>query len=195
MSDDEAPHFRELEFNAFIEQLRSYTEIPTAIRRGEIAKRIVNLACQGCNSGKECINKVETKCYNCELCCENYEDCLNKKSDICNDCFNCGCVNCRPYSEDYDGCDIYPPQVYSERLTNYLRKMVSTLKESPIPFDKWAPYIDDTYLSDSEKRKLDYILNPPPLRSNEEIPEIRPYATNYNILRIMAGLPGLDYRD
>ncbi len=185
MSDDEAPHFRELEFNAFIEQLRSYTEIPTAIRRGEIAKRIVNLACQGCNSGKECINKVETKC------CENYEDCLNKKSDICNDCFNCGCVNCRPYSEDYDGCDIYPPQVYSERLTNYLRKMVSTLKESPIPFDKWAPYIDDTYLSDSEKRKLDYILNPPPLRSNEEIPEIRPYATNYNILRIMAGLPGL----
>ncbi len=197
MPDEDDLHARELEFNSFIEELRSYTEIPTTLCRGEIAVRAANFACQGCGKGQDCVDPHEPQCYECESCyAGNYYECPNKRS--CDDCFWCGCDNCRSNPDDYDGSDRYPAQEYRYRVKRYLGKMVSTLKELPIPFDQWTPYIDDTYLNDTEKKYLRNILNPPPPpppRSYEEIPGIRPYATNYNILRIMAGLPGLDYRD
>lgn len=189
---------RELEFNAFIEQLRSYTEIPTTLRRGEIAVRAANFACQGCGKGQDCIDPDEPQCGDCEHCyAGDYDECSNKRS--CDDCFWCGCDNCKGDPDNYDGSDRYPAHEYGNRLKQYLRKMVSILKESPIPFEQWTPYIDDIYLNETEKKFLLNILNPPPPpplhRSHEGNPGIRPYATNYNILRIMAGLPGLGYRD
>ncbi len=197
MSEDDGPHVRELEFNAFIEQLRTYTEIPTTLRRGEIALRAANFACHGCGKGQDCVDPDESQCYECEFCNEgNYHDCKNKSS--CDDCFWCGCDNCKGDPDNYDGSDRYPAHEYGNRLTRYLKKMVSILKESPIPFEQWTPYIDDIYLSDIEKRNLQRILNPPPPpppRSHVVNPGIRLYATNYNILRIMVGLPGLGYRD
>jgi len=193
--------------------LNSITE--SNIGQKKILNTLEKLACFGCGKGRECI----VSCNVCDVCKDDPQLCQEKSQ--CEDCRYCDCPDC--YSEWNDGVeydDSYTIRI--KKLNKILKSYIVSsyldislwLNNLPTSFilnefsyidhkDIWRKYIfnnpniqiplsyivyglqyDDISIED----KI-YFLT----KEQQEKKNTISYANSYNLLRIMSGLPGLNY--
>lgn len=134
----------------------------------EIEKELISSLCQGC--GKKCSSS-------------------NSISDLCDDCYECGCPNC--YNNIIDNLidnedDSYEDKYYKRRANLY-KELKKTIHVSKLGKEIWEKYFSKDFLSycyPSQSENLIRKLPPNPYLN----------AINYNIIRIISGMPSLNYK-
>lgn len=198
-------------FHTFLDNIiRNAKELP-AFKCGEIEKQLEEFACEGCGRDGVCNRPFH------ELTRKEF----NKRPEYdwydCQDCFFCGCPKCEVDSDYYDGYDGYdgnkPTDDYSERYSEMSDMLLCAMRESSISLESWAKLLSNKFIRNHYKYQLykdiwrERILDannpiycPTDVNYNSLSKDEKQFFKDpdsynysfYNVLRIMAGLPGLD---
>jgi hypothetical protein len=187
---------KEYEIDFFLFSLK-YGDTLKGCIRGDIEKKICELACEGCGDGEKCTKSPD--------------------SSPCIDCLSCGCPKCEMSYDIYDGFIDYPPYQYDKRKKLLEKKVTETMKKSAISLERFMPYLSNKFIERNfpwEHNKdiwRRFVFNPNTKcmwqgtaeQYNElseddkqmfvNPDEAYPLLFNNNILRIMSGLSGLCY--
>jgi hypothetical protein len=153
-----------------------------------------------------------------ELACEGCGHCA-RVPEPCEDCFFCGCPQCPRPEDGWDGYMTYPPSQYEERKRNLEKRVCETIRAAAVPLDEYLTLFSPGFIirnfpwSSShatiwrnrvfphQKEPLRWMGTDAEYNALAETDKVffyktrtaQEFAINYNVLRIMSGMRGLNY--